>query len=135
MNRVLALFFGLILCVGVVAEESFPIWKPIIYNDRKEQVFYEKDREPGFDGQPVVWIYIIYKKPRPATARYFRNQLFKAEIQEWVVNCSNNTARIVTIRYTNEVYPEKIRKVAIAHTFVIEDPPTNEVALVCKLIN
>ncbi len=132
MIRVFFVVLALAISMGVCAEEWYPQWKPISFADRNARVFYEKDPDPALNGEPVVWIYFVYQKPEPA--KYFRQELFVGEIQEWVVGCSKKSASVATIRYTNDPYPEKIQRAAIVHPYRMKGPPSKEVALVCKLI-
>lgn len=130
--RALLIVLALTLSTVVCAEEWYPQWKPISFTDRNARVFYEKDPDPGLNGEPVVWIYFVYKKPKPT--QYFRQELFIGEIQEWVMDCSKETASVATIRYTNDPYPEKIQRAAIVHPYEMKGPPNNEVVLICKLL-
>ncbi len=134
VNMIRALTFVMLLALSTVAraEEWYPQWQPVFFPNREARVFIAEDLGPAANKGTVVWVYFVYEEPVPA--RFFRHELFIGEIQEWVVNCTNVTASIATIRYTNDPYPERVRRAAIVHPFGVEDPPSEEVARVCKLL-
>ena len=133
MKRIFATVIFLLISAELHSEEWYPKWQSITFPYTKAKILTAKDPGLSMTGLPVVWVYYIHDKPMPA--RYFQDELFISEIQEWVVNCSESRASIATIRYTNHVYPETIKKAAITHPLPEAPIPSpEEDSRVCELV-
>lgn len=132
MKRIAFIVIALLISAKVSSSEWYPDWQSATFPDRNAKIFVAQHPDPSMEGLPVIFVYFEYKEPRPA--QYFRQELYIGEIQEWVVNCTENSASISTIRYTNNIYPNEIRRAVLVHPFGIEAPPAKEVENVCKLL-
>ncbi len=132
MSRFIFSIVLMALCFSASSEEWQPNWKTVVFPNSADAIMVAEDKDPGPPGIRVVWVYIVHEKPVPA--RYFKQQLFAAEIQEWWLNCNKLSASIATIRYTNELFPNPQGKYVLVHPFGISDPPLESARLVCEAV-